>query len=583
MLRRSTLETAFAPTTIRKPNTPPPQAATEILPPATEVSAAPELEIPGYILRQLLGRGGMGEVWRAEQTSLGRQVAIKVLPPRLAKDPEFVARFDKEATALASLSHPHIVQIIDRGRAGEHYYFVMEFVEGATLRERMSRGLLRPTEVLRIGTQLCRAVQCAHERHIIHRDLKPENILLDERGHVKVADFGLVGFRSPQSSNDPRITSAAVAMGTLNYMAPEQRRDAGSVDERADLYSIGVILYELLTGELPLGRFRTPSERVPALDSRLDAVVMRALEADPAARYAQAAILGETLERLLAEATSAPERAAPVGAAKPRTLRHIARSAAWPAAWVLGLAIIAALGIGVARRIEAEGDDGHDHAGPGRWPGNTENVLNVGWTSLPEASGMNVVFEPGTLPLHAHAGRWSLRNGRLSATQAGDEGGLFRKLTPRAYLSDAEYRPVGFDAEVTSVVRALEADFPRGAQGERFAELSLRGDDLEFSVTASPQAVRVTWRYRDQQGHTEEGSSLSEKPFPGFGRRFRLGLSLTDAHAEKSFDLRAKLDGQVFFQQTLLTPQARVGVPAVGCRNLHCDFERLTVKGQQMK
>ncbi|MFY0577371.1 serine/threonine-protein kinase [Cystobacter fuscus] len=238
------------------------------------------LAVPGYELLRVLGRGGMGEVWLARQMSLGRRVAVKVLPPRLAKDPEFVQRFDKEATALATLSHPHIVQIIDRGVAGEHYYFVMEYVEGRSLRDVM--GELSPPEALRVALQVARALECAQEKDIIHRDLKPENILVDGRGHVKVADFGLAGIRRPDSTE--RLTATSVAMGTLNYMAPEQRRDAKNVDGRADLFSLGVMLYEMLTGEVPVGRFRLPSERVPGLDKRVDAVVERLLETEPEAR-----------------------------------------------------------------------------------------------------------------------------------------------------------------------------------------------------------------------------------------------------------------------------------------------------------
>src|SRR5688572_33260601 len=127
----------------------------------------------------------MGEVWRALQTSLGRTVAVKLLPPKLAQDPEFVARFDKEATALAALSHPNIIQIIDRGVAGDHYYFVMEFVEGRSLRDIVNAGRPPPHDALRLVAQICRAIDYAHEKNIIHRDLKPENILVDARGHVK--------------------------------------------------------------------------------------------------------------------------------------------------------------------------------------------------------------------------------------------------------------------------------------------------------------------------------------------------------------------------------------------------------------
>ncbi|NPC86618.1 serine/threonine protein kinase, partial [Pyxidicoccus fallax] len=261
-----------------------------------------KVELPGFELLEVLGRGGMGEVWLARQQSLGRTVAVKLLPPRLAKDPEFVTRFEKEATALAALNHPHIIQIIDRGVAGEHYYFVMEYVEGRSLREAMAAGV-KPERALKILLSVARAIECAHDKGIIHRDLKPENILLDGRGHVKVADFGLAGIRAQDSRL--QLTATAVAMGTLNYMAPEQRRDAKNVDGRADLFSIGVMLYEVLTGELPLGRFKLPSAKVPGLDPRIDEVVERLLETDPEARYARAGELAAALEAMITN-SSAP-------------------------------------------------------------------------------------------------------------------------------------------------------------------------------------------------------------------------------------------------------------------------------------
>src|SRR5215217_791060 len=157
----------------------------------------------------------------------------------------------------------------------------MEFVEGRALREAISAGALSPQQSLKLMLQVARAVECAHDKDIIHRDLKPENILLDGRGNVKVADFGLAGIRRPDSRL--QLTATAVAMGTLNYMAPEQRRDAKNVDGRADLFSFGVVLYEMLTGELPVGRFKLPSERVQGLDARVDEVVARLLENEPEA------------------------------------------------------------------------------------------------------------------------------------------------------------------------------------------------------------------------------------------------------------------------------------------------------------
>ncbi|HEY0880426.1 MAG TPA: serine/threonine-protein kinase, partial [Archangium sp.] len=273
--------------------------------------------VPGYELVELLGKGGMGEVWRARQSSLGRMVAVKILPSRFAKDREFVARFEKESQALASLSHPGVVQIIDRGQAGEHYYFVMELVPGINLREMMSSGKLSPRDATRIGMQIARAIDYAHEMKVVHRDLKPENILVDARGHVKIADFGLAGMKG--NERDISLTATAVAMGTVNYMAPEQRRDAKHVDHRADLYSLGVLLYEMFTGEVPLGRFKLPSQRVQGLDPRLDEIVGQLLETEPDARPKRANQVAEILEELKPSSSSpAPAALSPPMATAPR-------------------------------------------------------------------------------------------------------------------------------------------------------------------------------------------------------------------------------------------------------------------------
>ncbi|XXF79247.1 serine/threonine-protein kinase [Myxococcaceae bacterium GXIMD 01537] len=252
--------------------------------------------IPGYELGKLIGTGGMGEVLRATQLSLGRTVAVKLLNPNLARNETFVARFQKEAAALAALSHPHIVSIVDKGHAQDTYYLVMEFVDGPSLRERM-RTPLEPPAALRAMLEICRAIDYAHTRGVIHRDLKPENILFDEQagGIAKVTDFGLASFLD-NGNEKFALTSTYVAMGTLSYMAPEQRVDAKSADARADIFSLGCILYELLTGSVPLGTFDPPSQRKPGLDPRLDAIVTRCLKPDPEDRYPRVAALIADLE-----------------------------------------------------------------------------------------------------------------------------------------------------------------------------------------------------------------------------------------------------------------------------------------------
>jgi tRNA A-37 threonylcarbamoyl transferase component Bud32 len=246
--------------------------------PAQLAEHFPQLEI-----LELLGQGGMGAVYKARQKKLDRLVALKVLPPEWGSDPAFAERFAREARALARLSHPAIVAVHDFGEAGGLYYFIMEFVDGANLRQVLEANRLHPREALRIVPQICDALQYAHEEGIVHRDIKPENILLDRKGRVKIADFGLAKLLGRPRA-DFTLTGTHQVMGTLDYIAPEQRQRPLEVDHRADIYSLGVVFYEMLTGELPLGRFAPPSQKA-AVDRRLDEVVFRALEREPARRY----------------------------------------------------------------------------------------------------------------------------------------------------------------------------------------------------------------------------------------------------------------------------------------------------------
>jgi len=246
---------------------------------------------------ELLGKGGMGAVYKARQKSLDRLVAVKILPPEVGLDTGFAERFSREAKALAKLNHPHIVGVHDFGHLepapgqkgwgeGKLYYFIMEFVDGVNVRQALRAGQLKPPEALHIVPQICDALQFAHEEGVVHRDIKPENILLDKRGRVKIADFGLAKLLG-KSVEDLTLTGTKQIVGTVPYMAPEQIEGARDVDHRADIYSLGVTFYEMLTGELPLGRFPLPSKKVQ-IDVRLDDVVLRTLEKAPELRYQQA-------------------------------------------------------------------------------------------------------------------------------------------------------------------------------------------------------------------------------------------------------------------------------------------------------
>ncbi len=268
---------------------------------AEVVRLFPQLEILAFI-----GKGGMGAVYKARQPALDRLVALKLLPPQVAGGPGFAERFAREARALAKLNHPNIVAVYESGQVNGLPFFLMEFVDGLNLRELERAGKLSPREALQIVPQICEALQFAHDEGVVHRDIKPENILLDKKGRVKIADFGIakiMGAGSPDpaagggsaasaapGAEPSRLTGEGKTVGTPNYMAPEQVETPQSVDHRADIFSLGVVFYEMLTGELPLGKFAPPSSRARGVtvDVRLDEVVLRALEKEPERRYQQA-------------------------------------------------------------------------------------------------------------------------------------------------------------------------------------------------------------------------------------------------------------------------------------------------------
>jgi len=262
---------------------------------------------PQFEILELLGHGGMGAVYKARQPTLDRLVALKILPPQGSGDSGFAERFTREARALAKLSHPNIVAVHEFGQVGSLHYFVMEYVEGVNLRQLERAGKLTPREALKIIPQICDALQFAHDEGIVHRDIKPENVMLDKKGRVKIADFGLARIlgREPE---DLRLTGTKDIMGTPHYMAPEQVEHPQEVDHRADIYSLGVVFYEMLTGELPLGRFQPPSRKVE-VDVRLDEVVLHALEKEPERRYQQASEVKsdvETIAKTAARSTVPP-------------------------------------------------------------------------------------------------------------------------------------------------------------------------------------------------------------------------------------------------------------------------------------
>jgi serine/threonine-protein kinase len=278
-----------------------------------------------YRVLRRLGAGGMADVYLAEDSTLGRRVAVKVLLQRYAGDGQFVERFRREAQAAARINHPNIVNIYDWGPVDGTYYIVMEYVEGETLKDHIRReGRYAPGEAVRIALELLAAVQVAHAAHIVHRDIKSQNILLDPAGTVKVTDFGIA------KADDSQMTEAGSILGTAQYLAPEQAKGE-PVDERSDLYSVGVVFYEMLTGSLP---FRgdsavtvalkhvneqppEPAELVPGLPYSLNQIVLKALAKSPDQRYRTAA---EFSADLVAARSGGPLLAATYDASLERTM-----------------------------------------------------------------------------------------------------------------------------------------------------------------------------------------------------------------------------------------------------------------------
>ncbi len=301
-------------------------AKTTIIPPHAIVRTAlpEELQalLPQYEITAILGRGGMGAVYKGRQAHLERDVAIKVLPETLTAEGDemnYAARFRQEARAMAKLDHPAIISVYDFGEtvAGQ-LYFVMEFIDGMDIRQYLHQqgGRLSQNDSIAIIAHVLDALAYAHSHGIVHRDIKPANILLNREGRVKIADFGLAKhFDTDDSALG--LTMSHMAVGTPDFLAPESLEAGRKVDHRADLYVVGVMLYQLLTGKLPRGGFDLPSEMFPELDPRLDEIFVKAFSADPDYRYASASAVRADLDAVLSQPRSRVE----MEAAKPQPVK----------------------------------------------------------------------------------------------------------------------------------------------------------------------------------------------------------------------------------------------------------------------
>jgi serine/threonine protein kinase len=275
----------------------------------------------------------MGFVFKARQPKLDRLVALKILPQSLATDPAFAERFTREGRALARLNHQNIVTVHDFGHEKGFFYLLMEYVDGVNLRQAMKAGRFTASQALAVVPKICEALQYAHSEGVLHRDIKPENILLDTKGRVKIVDFGIAKLMG-DGPLEAALTDSGGALGTPHYMAPEQLEQPSSVDHRADVYSLGVVFYEMLTGELPIGRFPPPSQK-SMVDPRVDEVVLRALEKQPERRTQSAGEVKTQVETIAGRTGS-------VGAERP-SIEPLRRTES--NSWRTGMLVTAAIAV----------------------------------------------------------------------------------------------------------------------------------------------------------------------------------------------------------------------------------------------
>jgi len=274
--------------------------------PAAEKEAV-ALEIDGYEVHELIGGGGMGEVYRAKRLHDGQIVAIKVVAGRLTRDPEVTARFENEVSAMSQLSHEHVVRVLDQGvTADGRHYLISEFIDGCDLRRLLKAQRLEPAKAFEIFNKVCTGIAHAHERGIVHRDIKPANILVGSDGTVKIADFGLAK-TLVDDSHWYGFTQTRDTFGTPYYIAPEVTRQAGVANQRSDVYALGVLLYELLCGAVPMGQYTPLSQRID-IDKRIDSILAEALADDPQRRTASVADLAASVRKIATAQASRKKR-----------------------------------------------------------------------------------------------------------------------------------------------------------------------------------------------------------------------------------------------------------------------------------
>jgi beta-lactam-binding protein with PASTA domain len=457
-----------------------------------------------------LGSGGMADVYCAEDTQLGRRVALKVLYRRFAEDAQFVERFKREASSAAGLSHPSIVGVFDRGEWDGTYYIAMELIEGRTLKDVIrERGPAPPEAAVDIAVQILRALKFAHQRGVVHRDIKPQNVLVDDDGRVKVTDFGIA--RAGASD----MTETGSIMGTAQYLSPEQAQGR-PVDARSDLYSVGVVLYEMLTGRVPFDAESPvtvalkqvseapipPRELDPSIPPALEAVVLRTLEKEPELRYADADELIGALEAARADPLAVPAAPPPIEEVVEEEGRRFRRW--W--LWLLILLALAAIAVGLYMTLRTEQLTVPNVVG--REEATAAAILNNRGFDVEIRRVVNEDVERGRVASQEPLPNTTAPEGSVVELVVSEGPGEATVPSvagmPQDEAEDA-IRSEGFTPEVEQVFstevrrgRVIEASPPEGTTLERGSTVTLR-------VSRGPQQVAVP----DVTGETE-GNARSE-------------------------------------------------------------------------
>ncbi|MCB1278055.1 serine/threonine-protein kinase [Prosthecobacter sp.] len=509
--------------TLLLPDPPPPGSDSKKSKSGRRRWSAPAIEelqriLPNYEITTLVACGGMGAVYKGTQVTLKRGVAIKVLPPDISNDEddgmEFANRFKREAQAMARLSHPNIVTVFDAGQTpGGLLYYVMEFIDGTDVAQLIaSEGRVAKERAVEIITAVCDALAYAHAEGIVHRDIKPSNVMIDRRGTVKVADFGLAKALNRETT---ALTRTQVAMGTPDYMAPEATIPGIQVDGRADIYAVGVMLYQMLTGKVPRGRFEAASGVVPKLDRRFDAIVDKAMQTDREKRYSTAIEMKGAIERATTAAKMTSWRptssfAGPAHRSRVKTKLVIAAVA------------VIALGFVIDRQMTRQPQVTVAEASTNA-PPDSADPTDIGWHHL--------------IPLinpekNALSGRWKVENGELVYLNRGNDNRGAMEI-PVDYNGGSYDLRIRF-TRADTIHQSMSFSFRKGTVGgsvlfDVTTPSGLHMAGLEYDRDTTMMNFNDQWPKREQDWLT-------------VGQRHTLLLQVRDE------GLRAELNGQEVFR-----------------------------------